>query len=95
VQWNACDAQTLAAFGRGDFEEAYRQANGLFETALTIPGIDRRPSDLARVQFAHGARLRLTRARTVSRGHPSAALKTFERLDSQSLPSTASRGPSK
>ena len=38
-------------------------AAGLFETALTIPGIDRWPFDLARVQLAYGERLRRTRAR--------------------------------
>ena len=82
MQWNACDAQTLAAFGRGDFEEAYRQANGLFETALTIPGIDRWPFDLARSSSptAHGCGAHL--------GHDGAAgaadrrAGTFERFDS-------------
>ena len=55
-------------------------AAGLFETALTIPGIDRWPFDLARVQLAYGERLRRTRAPTVSRVHLAAALETFERL---------------
>jgi hypothetical protein len=44
--------------GPGDFEEPYQQAAGLFETALTIPGIDRWPFDLAQVQVAYGAPLR-------------------------------------
>jgi DNA-binding CsgD family transcriptional regulator len=151
-QWYACYVRTLAALGRGDFEEAYQQAAaispagtfashvpyatwvmmdlveaavrtgrhaeaavhvaamraddvavlsprlallaagaaaiaapdqqaaGLFETALTIPGIDRWPFDLARVQLAYGARLRRGQAPTVSRVHLTAALETFERL---------------
>jgi len=64
------------------------QAAGLFETALTIPGIDRWPFDLARVQLAYGALLRRTRALTVLRAHLTAALETAERLDSQSFPPT-------
>ncbi len=152
AQWNVCYARGLAALGRGDFEEAYRQATAispagtfashvpyatwvmmdlveaamrtgrhaeaaahvtamriddvaalsprlallaagataiaapdeastvLFEEALTIPGIDRWPFDLARVQLAYGERLRRTRAMTVSRVHLTAALETFERL---------------
>jgi len=152
AQWNACYARGLAALGRGDFEEAYRQAiaispagtfashvpyatwvmmdlvqaamrtgryeeaaahvtamrtdnvgalslrlallataaaaiaapddeaSRLFETALTIPGIDRWPFDLARVQLAYGERLRRTRATILSRVHLTAALETFERL---------------
>ncbi len=152
ARWNACYARGLAALGRGDFEEAYRQvstispagtfashvpyatwvmmdlveaamrtgrhveaaahitairaenvaalssrvallaagaaaiaapdeaATGLFEQALMIPGIDRWPFDLARVQLAYGERLRRTRATTVSRVHLTAALETFERL---------------
>jgi len=52
-------------------------AAGLFETALTIPGIDRWPFDLARVQLAYGERLRRTRAPTVSRVHLAAALETL------------------
>ena len=52
-------------------------AAGLFETALTIPGIDRWPFVLARVQLAYGERLRRTRAPTVSRVHLAAALETL------------------
>jgi DNA-binding CsgD family transcriptional regulator len=162
AQWNACYARTLAALGRGDFEEAYQQAavispagtfashvpyatwvmmdlveaavrtgrqaeaaahtaamraddvaalsprlallaagaaaiaapddeaSGLFETALTIPGIDRWPFDLARVQLAYGARLRRTRATTVSRVHLTAALETFGRLGARPWAAQAS-----
>ena len=52
----------------------------LFEEALAIPGIDRWPFDLARVQLAYGERLRRMRAMTESRVHLAAALGTFERL---------------
>ena len=74
AQWNARYARTLATLGRSDLEEATRQAAGLFETALTILGIDRRPFDLARVQLAYGARLRRIRTPTVSQAHLTAAL---------------------
>ena len=162
AQWNAYYARTLAALGRGDFEEAYQQAtaispagtfashvpyatwvmmdlveaalrtsrqaeaaahvaamrtddvavlsprlallaagaaaiaapddeaSGLFETALTIPGIDRWPFDLARVQLAYGARLRRGRAPTASRVHLTAALETFERLGARPWAAQAS-----
>jgi len=88
AQWNAWNARTLAALGRGDSEETYRQAAGLLKTALTILGIDWWPFDLARLQLAHGAPLRRTRAPTVSRAHLTAALETVEHLDSQSFPSS-------
>jgi hypothetical protein len=39
----------------------------LFEEALAIPGIERRPFDLARVQLVHGERLRRAQATTESR----------------------------
>ena len=52
----------------------------LFESALAIPGIDRWPFDLARVQLAFGERLRRAQSTRHSRLHLSAALQTFERL---------------
>jgi DNA-binding CsgD family transcriptional regulator/tetratricopeptide (TPR) repeat protein len=151
-QWDACYVRGLAALGRGDYEEAYRQATaispagtfashvpyatwvmmdlveaavrtgrhaeaaahvaamradniaalssrlallasgaaaiaapdqraaGLFEAALAIPGVDRWPFDLARIQLAYGERLRRDRAMMGSRVHLTAALETFERL---------------
>jgi hypothetical protein len=57
--WLALLAGGAAAIAAPD-----EQASGLFEAALTIPGIDRWPFDLARVQLAYGARLRRTRAAT-------------------------------
>jgi DNA-binding CsgD family transcriptional regulator len=152
VQLNAWHVQTLAAMGRGDFEEGYRHATtispagtfashvpfalcvpmdlveaavrtgrhaeaaahvgamreaniaamsprlaliaagsaaiaaqddaavGLFEEALAIPGTDRWPFDLARVQLAFGERLRRLRAMTASRAHLIVAIETFDRL---------------
>jgi DNA-binding CsgD family transcriptional regulator/tetratricopeptide (TPR) repeat protein len=70
----------LLAAGAAAIAAPDRQADGLFEAAFTIPGIDRWPFDLARVQLAYGERLRRTRATTVSRVHLTAALETFERL---------------
>ena len=55
-------------------------ALGLFEEALAIPGADRFPFDLARVQLLYGERLRRVRATKESRPYLAAALETFERL---------------
>ena len=67
----------LLAAGAAAIAAPDDSATGLFETALTIPGIDRWPFDLARVQLAYGERLRRTRAPTVSRVHLAAALETL------------------
>ncbi|WP_433213150.1 AAA family ATPase [Microtetraspora malaysiensis] len=56
------------------------QADELFEAALALPGIDRWPFDLARVQLAYGARLRRARSRVKAREHLSAALEVFRWL---------------
>jgi DNA-binding CsgD family transcriptional regulator len=56
------------------------EAGELFEEALALPGVDRWPFDLARVQLAYGARLRRTRSRIRARKHLSAALDTFQWL---------------
>jgi DNA-binding CsgD family transcriptional regulator len=55
-------------------------AIGRFEEALAIPGIDRWPFDLARVQLAYGERLRRAHTARQSRLHLTAAIQTFERL---------------
>ena len=52
---------------------------GLFQEALAIPGADRFPFDLARVQLLYGERLRRARSTKESRPHLAAALETFER----------------
>jgi DNA-binding CsgD family transcriptional regulator len=52
----------------------------LFEEALSSPGADRWPFDLARLQLAYGEWLRRAQATTESRRHLVAALDTFERL---------------
>jgi hypothetical protein len=41
-----------------EFDDVRRSAPGLFEEVLAIPGIERRPFDLARVQLVDGERLR-------------------------------------
>jgi len=66
------------------------QASGLFETALTIAGVDRWPFDLARVQLAYGERLRRIRAPALARVHLAAALETFERLGARPWAAQAS-----
>ena len=52
----------------------------LFEEALAIPGVQRWPFELARVQLLYGERLRRTRAVAESRVQLGSALETFERL---------------
>jgi DNA-binding CsgD family transcriptional regulator len=51
-----------------------------FGTALAVPGADRFPFDLARVQLCYGERLRRGRATTEARAQLTAALEIFERL---------------
>jgi DNA-binding NarL/FixJ family response regulator len=55
----------------------------LFEQALDVPGADRWPFDLARVQLLFGERLRRARAKTRSRQLLTAAHDCFERLDAR------------
>jgi ATP/maltotriose-dependent transcriptional regulator MalT len=57
-----------------------KRAEGLFEEALAVPGVDRWPFDHARVQLLYAERLRRTRAVIESRAHLRTALETFERL---------------
>jgi DNA-binding CsgD family transcriptional regulator len=55
-------------------------ALAIFEEVLALPGNDRWPFHLARVQLAYGERLRRLRAMTDSRVQLNTALATFERL---------------
>jgi ATP/maltotriose-dependent transcriptional regulator MalT len=55
-------------------------APDLFAKAIAIPGAERWPFYVARVELAYGERLRRLRAMTESRVHLNAALATFERL---------------
>ena len=64
-------------------------ALALFEEALAIPGVDRFPFDLARVQLLYGERLRRARATKESRPHLTAALEIFERLGARPWASRA------
>ena len=66
------------------------QARELFDEALAVPGSDRWPFDLARVQLAYGARLRRARARVEARTHLSAALDTFQWLGARPWAARAS-----
>ncbi|SNT52652.1 ATP-binding protein [Actinacidiphila glaucinigra] len=56
------------------------QAIDLFAHALQVPGAQRWTFDYARVQLAHGERLRRIRATTESRTPLAAALSAFQRL---------------
>ena len=64
-------------------------ALGLFEEALAIPGVDRFPFDLARMQLLYGERLRRARAMKESRPHLAAALHIFERIGARPWASRA------
>jgi DNA-binding CsgD family transcriptional regulator len=55
-------------------------ANAPFAAALRVPGADRWPFDLARIQLAYGERLRRTKATIDARMHLTAAFETFQRL---------------
>jgi hypothetical protein len=55
-------------------------AGALFEGALAIPGADRWPFDLARIQLVYGERLRRAKTTTDARTHLSAAVDAFQRL---------------
>jgi DNA-binding CsgD family transcriptional regulator len=70
----------LVARGSAAIAAPDDRAVGLFDQALAIPGIDRWPFELARVQLAFGERLRRAQATRQSRLHLAAALQAFERL---------------
>ena len=70
----------LLAAGSAAIAAPDNDAPGLFEEALAIPGVQRWPFDLARVQLLYGERLRRTRNVAESRGHLDSARETFERL---------------
>lgn len=56
------------------------EAPGHFATALAVPGAQRWPFDLARVQLLCGERLRRTKATTAARGHLTQSLEAFRRM---------------
>jgi DNA-binding CsgD family transcriptional regulator len=56
------------------------EAPGLFGAALALPGITEWPFELARVQLAHGERLRRLRRSRDARSQLAAACEGFERL---------------
>jgi DNA-binding CsgD family transcriptional regulator len=70
----------LLAAGSQAIVEPDSSALERFEEALAIPGVDRFPFDLARMQLLYGERLRRARALKESRPHLAAALEIFERL---------------
>jgi DNA-binding CsgD family transcriptional regulator len=54
-----------------------------FDAALAVPGAERWPFDLARVELAYGERLRRLKPATEARHHLTAALEIFDRLDAR------------
>ena len=52
----------------------------LFAEAVDVPGSQRWPFDLARVQLAYGERLRRGKVTSEARRHLTAAVETFQRL---------------
>jgi DNA-binding CsgD family transcriptional regulator len=70
----------LLAAGSAAIAAPDHLATQLFREALALPGIDRWPFDLARVQLAYGERLRRTRATTEARVHLAVALDVFQGL---------------
>ena len=81
----------LLAAGSEAIATADEHGLGLFEEALAIPGVDRFPFDLARVQFLYGERLRRARSTKESRPHLAAALEIFERLGARPWAGRAAR----
>jgi DNA-binding CsgD family transcriptional regulator len=65
-------ARAIATPGPGALEA--------FEEALAVPGAERAPFDLARIQLAYGERLRRARSTTGSRIQLAAAQAAFQRL---------------
>jgi DNA-binding CsgD family transcriptional regulator len=59
---------------------ADRDAEELFERALSMPNAARWPFELARIRLAYGERLRRMRASAKSRTHLNIALEEFDRL---------------
>jgi DNA-binding NarL/FixJ family response regulator len=57
-----------------------QRSERFFERAINVPGIERWPFDLARVQLAYGERLRRMRSAVASREHLIAALHLFTEL---------------
>jgi DNA-binding CsgD family transcriptional regulator len=70
----------LLTAGSAAMAAPQEEAEFHFEQALTLPGAEHWPFDLARVQLAYGERLRRARSLLESRSQLRAALETFERL---------------
>jgi DNA-binding CsgD family transcriptional regulator len=62
---------------------AIDQDDGSFERALSVPGAEMWPFDLARIQLAYGERLRRNKAKNEARTHLTSALSTFQRLGAE------------
>ncbi|TWD13574.1 regulatory LuxR family protein [Streptomyces sp. T12] len=76
-----------AALSAENDDAAFRQ----FEKALSAPGTDRWPFDKARVQLAHGERLRRARETMSARETLTSALHTFEQLGARAWSERATK----
>lgn len=72
----------LAAGAEALVVEDDAEAARLFAGALAVPDVDRWPFTVARVRLAQGERLRRSRALSESKAPLTAALKTFQQLES-------------
>ena len=79
----------LVSLGSAAMAKADGDAADLFEQALAVPGAERWPFDIARIQLAYGQRLRRSRAITAARIHLSAALQIFQWLGAEPWASRA------
>jgi DNA-binding CsgD family transcriptional regulator len=70
----------LLTAGTGALTADDDSAPGLFKAALAVPGAERWPFDLARVQLAYGEWLRRSRSHNDARAPLQNALELFERL---------------
>ena len=73
----------LALIMEGSAGIASIELDGSFERALSVPGAEQWPFDLARVQLAYGERLRREKATKEARTHLTSALSTFQRLGAE------------
>ncbi len=71
----------LVVRGSAAMASTSRSPAALFDQAINVPGADRWPFDLARIQLAYGERLRRRGAKREARTQLLAARDTFQRLE--------------
>ncbi|MFF4838267.1 LuxR C-terminal-related transcriptional regulator [Streptomyces sp. NPDC001315] len=82
VAWLSPRLALLAGCAEALVADDDAEAARLFAKALATPDAERWPFELARVRLAHGEWLRRSRALSDSKAPLTAALKTFQQLDS-------------